>query len=335
MFEIWFSTTTGGVPMTRRSKLETNRVDDGSGNKKATLNLFGRFIGKKAPPNALRNWVDAQDDLAKDIAKVGYDCDKPGVRRVTRDRIHDLVENVEDRINEIDTKRDQFISDVPYMKKQILDSYVNDDCYSEVNDALNRWNPNPARMAPVFGVSDLEHGTGLVSSDRVNEAIAKSELATKKSIVATLEDELEDIFTRCHNPERVRGQLTAIEGLLTKLSPIINEFSSSPDLVEKLNEGMKILQDVPLDAEDLKATQGQAVVKQGLDLFAPPEPATPEPTPATTEQLEKAEEIDSQWGLYDGNGGYAHTPDEPEQPEPEQPEDTTPTTTNTEVTLEW
>jgi len=181
---------------------------------------------------------------------MGYACDIPGIRRVARDQIDDLVDQVQGELDLINSRRDEFIADVSLLKQQILDSYAHDDCYSEVEKALYRWVPNLSRMEPIFGVSDLEKGTGLVCSSRVQEAILKSELATKKAMIETLEDEVLDVLERCHKPKRVRGQLSAINGLITKLAPIIREFSSSPDLIEKLDSGLVVLKSIPQDCGD-------------------------------------------------------------------------------------
>jgi len=286
MYEIWMTTTTGGVPMSRQSKLETASIDDGSKNKRATLNLFGRFIGKKAPSNSLKTWTDEQSQLNKDIMSLGFDCDKPGIRRITRDRADDIVSAVNQRLDSINQLRDAFIQDVPQLKQQILDSYVGDQCYHEVQEALDRWYPNPDRMTPTFGITDLAIGTGLVPSEEVTNAIAKSELNTRMAMVQSLEEELKELFERCDSPERVRGQLRDAEGLLEKLQPLVAEFSSSPDLVENLNKGLEALKAVPLSKDGLLSEQGQEAVAKGLEVFTNPS----EPEISTTQAGEWTEE---------------------------------------------
>lgn len=330
--------------MTRASKLETANLDDGSGNKKATLTLFGRFIGKKAPSNALKDWVDAQATLADRISRMGYLCDKPGIKRVPRDKINEIVEHVNEELGKINELRDDFIRDTLHLKTQILDSYRSDACHDEVERALNRWQPVPARMEPVFGVTDLAQGTGLVASSQVQEAIVKSELATKKSMVSMLEDEIIDVLERCEGAKRIRSQTKDIEGLLTKLAPVIREFSDSPDLVEKLDAGLDVLQNMNLNPDVIKSEAGQEHIKKGLAIFSAEDevveenitPDEPSEIPDVPDEPIPDENMDAP-DLYDEAGGYAHTPDEPEPPEQEdEPEqETTTTTTSGEETLEW
>ena len=263
--------------MSRQSKLETSNLDDGSKNKRAVLNLFGRFVGKKAPANALRDWIDAMTSLSERVKATGYASAQPGVRRIPRDLIENVIDDVQANMDTIVERRDDFISDLNHMKQQIRDSYMGDHCYNEVDEALNRFHPNPDRMLPVFGVSDLCQGTGLVVSEKVTEAVTASELATKKSIVTILEDELSKLFERCVNPDRVRAQLKDAEGLIEKLGPLIREFSSNPDLVEKLEAGLKVLKTIPLDSEQLKEDDVQETVKSGLEIFQSLEVEEPEP----------------------------------------------------------
>lgn len=279
--------------MSRQSKRETAALDDGSGNKRATVLLFGRFIGKKAPSNSLKDWVEAQSMMAENVVRQGYDCDKPGIRRIARNSIDGVLHCAKLDLARIDQLRDCFIRDVPELKQQIIDAYQGDQCLGEVEEALTRWQPNEARMTPTFGVSDLLRGTGLVTSQDVQDAIVRSELNTRLTMVATLEEELKSVFERCDNPDRIRNQLSAVEGLLEKLQPLVQEFSTSPDLVETLNKGMAVLKKLPRDKDGLTSEEGQAIVRDGLAIFET-----------------KAEELE----VYDGQGGYAHNSDEPVQP---------------------
>lgn len=286
MFEVWFTSNSGGVPLTRKSVIETSRLDDGSKNKRASINLFARFTGKKAPANPLKAWMDYQALIADQIANVGYPTDKPAIRRVLREDIDDLVVRFDSYKSTLDTFRDAFIISVPHLKQQILDSYCQDDCYDEVKDLLDKWSPNKDRMNPVFGVSDLLRGTGLQTSEEVEAACLEAELSTKLHIVKSLESELESLFERLDSPDRIRGQLRDLEGLLSKLAPLIKAFATDTELVSKLEDGLEILQQIPQSKEGIMASQD--LVQQGLDLFSTtttpevevtePEPE-PEPTP--------------------------------------------------------
>jgi hypothetical protein len=287
MFEVWFTSNSGGVPLTRKSVIETSRLDDGSKNKRASINLFARFMGKKAPANPLKVWMDYQSHIADQISKVGYPTDKPAIRRVCRDDIEDLIQQFDGYKTQLNTMRDDFITAVPHLKQQILDSYSSDDCYEEVRDLLDKWSPNKERMNPVFGVSDLLRGTGLQTSEEVEAACLEAELSTKLHIVKSLEGELESLFERLDSPDRIRGQLRDLEGLLSKLAPLIKAFATDTELVSKLEDGLEILQQIPQSKEGILSSQD--LVQQGLDLFKPevtePEP-TPEPEPEPTPEPE-------------------------------------------------
>ena len=206
------------------------------------------------------------------------------------------------------------------MKQQILDSYQGDECYEEVRDLLNRWHPRPDKMNPVFGVSDLEKGTGLVCSSRVAETIVKSELASKKAMIEILEEDFVGVLEDLSVMKRDSKQLARLESLLGKIGPLVKDFSSSPDLVQRLDEAAKAIAILPMDAESVKSETGKATIQATLDLFSTEVPA---------EELE-AEPDEPE--VYDGVGGYKHQPDEPEkeeQAEEEQAEE------ETEDTLEW
>jgi hypothetical protein len=303
MFEVWFTSSSGGVPLTRKSVIETSRLDDGSKNKRASINLYARFTGKKAPVNALKTWMDFQSHIAEEIAKVGYPTDKPAIRRVCREDIDDLIVRFDGYKNQLNTLRDDFIVAVPHMRQQILDSYSSDDCYEEVRDLLDRWHPNKDRMNPIFGVSDLLKGTGLQTSEEVEAACLEAELSTKLHIVKGLEGELESLFERLDSPDRIRGQLRDLEGLLSKLAPLIKAFSDDTELVSKLEDGLDILKQIPQSKEGILASQD--LVQQGLDLFSTtpeaevtePEPEAevtepepePEPTPEPTPEVDLSE----------------------------------------------
>jgi hypothetical protein len=312
MFEIWFTTTSGGVPLSRQSKLETSRLDDGSKNKRATLNLFGRFTGKKAPANSLKRWLDAQSALGDLIASLGYATDKPALRRLPRDQVHEVLDLVQQEQDNLARLRDKFIQDVPSLKQMILDSYLNDDCYDEVSDHLSKWHPNEDRMNPTFGISDLMAGSGLVPEGRIQEAIDASELATKKSMVEYLEQELESIFDRLEDPKRIRGQVEAMEGLLKRLAPVVREFASSPDLVERLNEGLKILEQIPASKEGIMSSQD--LVAEGQGVF------NPEPERKTLQQQIEEGEVE----IFEPETDHQDEPEvfpweeEPTTPEQEQ-----------------
>jgi len=226
---------------------------------------------------------------------MGYASNKPGVRRVARSLIEDVIDDVQANLSSIDQRRDDFVADLPFLKQQILDSYVGDQCYNEVEEAIARFCPNPDRMTPTFGVADLCQGTGLVNSEKVDEAVIASELATKKSIVAILEDKLSKLFERCLAPDRVRAQLKDAEELLVELGPLIREYSSSPDLVEKLDAGLKVLKTIPLDKDQIKEADVQEVVKSGIEIFQSLEveelPAASQRPTLTHEQLELAQDM--------------------------------------------
>ena len=248
--------------------------------------MFGRFTGKNAPSNSLKVWMEEQAKLTSAVQSLGYVCDKPGVRRIPRDQIHDLIMEVNNNIEALNIKRDAFIDDIPYLKAQIIDSYLGDDCINEVREALDRWQPNLARMAPEFRVTDLLQGTGLVPSDEITKAVAKSEINTSLAIVATLEDELKSLFERCDSPLKDAG------GLLEKLAPIIREFSTSPDLIKTLNKGLEVLKAIPLSKEGLISPEGQESVKKVLEIFEMPEEVvTIEPEEVVTIEPETGDTI--------------------------------------------
>jgi hypothetical protein len=275
------------VPTGRKSGYNTAKVDEGGDGACTASNGLFKRLSKHT--NSYTKMSEALGAIGKIPSKYGFESDIPGFRQVSGSVLPDLKAEYDNAVYTLKVAIGKFLWDLPSLKTRIIESYDGFDSHvvDEVIEELNKVNPSEQTL--MKGVPPLKviqpADIGMVPQDTVDELLIRSSMESSVAMMEKIDSGVVTLLESLSSIQRVKGQAEDLEKSIEGLGLLIQEFSSSPDLVDRWTKALKALKAIPKPEKGDSSSFPEIQLKasEALELFKPSE----------------------------DTGGYATTPDAP------------------------